>query len=115
MAVTTIQNPRIQSAASAQSDPIERSEFAMNQVRRLHARRGAQVTCVEGTLWITIDYDPKDIVLERGQSYRFTDAADVCLAAFKPSVATSTGFKPARTWSMWRMLRTVVQVTSWRS
>jgi hypothetical protein len=30
---------------------------------------GRTITCNEGTLWITLDNDPRDIVLEAGESY----------------------------------------------
>ena len=30
---------------------------------------GLEVVCLQGTLWITHDWDVKDVVLERGQRY----------------------------------------------
>lgn len=30
---------------------------------------GCEIICCEGTLWITHDGDPRDLVLERGQCY----------------------------------------------
>lgn len=36
---------------------------------RLNAARGTQLRAVTGTLWVTIDSDPRDIVLDPGQSF----------------------------------------------
>ena len=36
---------------------------------RLNAARGTLLRAVKGTLWITIDNDPRDIVLDPGESF----------------------------------------------
>lgn len=36
---------------------------------RLNAARGTVLRGVKGTLWVTIDNDPRDIVLDPGQSF----------------------------------------------
>ncbi|HSW26616.1 MAG TPA: DUF2917 domain-containing protein [Burkholderiaceae bacterium] len=36
---------------------------------RLNAARGTQLRTVKGTLWVTIDNDPRDIVLDPGESF----------------------------------------------
>jgi len=36
---------------------------------RLNAARGTLVRAVKGTLWVTIDNDPRDIVLDPGESF----------------------------------------------
>jgi hypothetical protein len=36
---------------------------------RLNAGRGTTLKAVRGTLWVTIDNDPRDIVLDPGQSF----------------------------------------------
>ena len=36
---------------------------------RLNAARGTLLRAVRGTLWITIDNDPRDIVLDPGESF----------------------------------------------
>jgi quercetin dioxygenase-like cupin family protein len=35
----------------------------------LRNARGARITCLEGTLWITLEHQRNDIVLNPGQSY----------------------------------------------
>ena len=34
---------------------------------------GVQITCTQGSLWITLDHDPRDIVLEAGESFFSTE------------------------------------------
>ena len=36
---------------------------------RLNAARGTLLRAVRGTLWITVDNDPRDIVLDPGESF----------------------------------------------
>lgn len=36
---------------------------------RLNAARGTLLRAVRGTLWVTIDNDPRDIVLDAGESF----------------------------------------------
>ena len=37
--------------------------------------QGLTITCVRGSIWLTHDGDPKDVVLEAGQSHTVTRAA----------------------------------------
>jgi hypothetical protein len=47
---------------------------------------GTQVTCRRGSLWITLDNDPRDIVLEAGESFFSTEHRRALLYALQPSV-----------------------------
>jgi hypothetical protein len=47
---------------------------------------GTQVTCRRGSLWITLDNDPRDIVLEAGESFFSTEHRRALVYAFQPSV-----------------------------
>lgn len=40
-----------------------------NQLFGLGTRRGQTVECLEGSLWLTFDYDRRDIVVEAGQAF----------------------------------------------
>jgi hypothetical protein len=40
-----------------------------SQLFGLGARRGQTVECLEGSLWLTFDYDRRDIVVEAGQTF----------------------------------------------
>jgi len=61
--------------------------FEPGTVRRLH--------CVSGALWVTIDGDPVDHVLQAGESIEAT-GRDVLIAyALQPSVLSTSCAKPA--------------------
>lgn len=44
---------------------------------RLQRAHGTRVRAVDGTVWITIDADPRDIVLDAGQSFVVDSARDL--------------------------------------
>jgi hypothetical protein len=43
------------------------------------------VRCIEGRLWITHDGDPKDVVLDAGESYSAARPATMLVHAMRPS------------------------------
>jgi hypothetical protein len=49
--------------------PVEIS-LAQGHSTRLGRIEGRTLSCLAGCLWITHDGDPKDIVVEEGESYR---------------------------------------------
>ena len=49
--------------------PSARLAVAAHRSLRLNAARGARLRAVQGTLWVTIDDGPRDIVLEPGESF----------------------------------------------
>ncbi|MEO6624447.1 MAG: DUF2917 domain-containing protein, partial [Burkholderiaceae bacterium] len=58
--------------------------------RALHtlSRDTEEVTCVSGSLWITQDTDPQDIVLEPGQRFHPQPGRRAILYALRASVAS---------------------------
>ena len=46
---------------------------------------GVQITCHEGSLWVTLDDDPRDIVLDAGGSFLTTEHRRALIYAMKPS------------------------------
>ena len=46
---------------------------------------GLQMACSEGSLWLTLDNDPRDIILEPGESFFTTEHRRGLVYAFKPS------------------------------
>lgn len=51
----------------------------------LDAPEGRRITCVLGCVWITHDGEPRDIVLEPGQSYRSDSGARVLVYGLQRS------------------------------
>jgi hypothetical protein len=47
---------------------------------------GVQVTCNEGCLWITLDNDPRDIVLQAGEIYVTTEHRRALVYALEASI-----------------------------
>jgi hypothetical protein len=47
---------------------------------------GLTLTCRQGSLWITVDHDLRDIVLEPGQSFRTDQHRRALVYAFEPSL-----------------------------
>ncbi len=44
-----------------------------------------RLTCLEGVLWITLDNDPRDIVVEAGAEFSSRDRRRALVYALKPS------------------------------
>lgn len=44
-----------------------------------------QIHCTDGTLWLTLDHDLRDIILEPGQSFTATEHRRGLLYALRPS------------------------------
>ncbi len=54
--------------------------------RALHAIAdvaGLQLRCDEGTLWLTLDHDIRDVILEAGDTYRGTEHRRAIVCALK--------------------------------
>ena len=72
---------------------IELSEGAVrlnaNQTIRVVDGAGTTVCAVEGSLWITEENQPKDIVLERGACYRLREKGTAILNALGGEAAVS--------------------------
>jgi hypothetical protein len=55
---------------------------------------GMQMTCREGSLWITLDHDTRDIVLSAGESFLTTQHRRAIIYAIGPS-SVSLALAPA--------------------
>jgi hypothetical protein len=42
---------------------------------------GREVVCVAGTLWLTFDGEPQDVILEAGESHRCTQGSKLAIHA----------------------------------
>ena len=64
------------------------------RARKIYALRPdgeLRVACVSGALWVTLDNDPRDIVLERGQSWTIPARGRCLIYALGASEARLTG------------------------
>jgi hypothetical protein len=43
--------------------------LAARTIHHLPDTAGLQLRCEEGTLWLTLDHDPRDIILEPGETF----------------------------------------------
>ena len=55
------------------------------RIRRVHSALGQRIECVSGTLWVTQDGDPRDIVLGAGESFAFDHRGDALVSALDDS------------------------------
>ncbi|HQS40726.1 MULTISPECIES: DUF2917 domain-containing protein [unclassified Polaromonas] len=46
---------------------------------------GVQITCHEGSLWVTLDDDPRDVVVDAGSSFLTTEHRRALIYAMEPS------------------------------
>jgi hypothetical protein len=67
---------------------LDRTEFdlAARALVDIPDISGTQVICRRGSLWITLDNDPRDIVLEAGESFFSTEHRRALVYAFQASV-----------------------------
>lgn len=62
---------------------IARASFELRprEPLRLHVGAGHRMTGISGATWLTIDGDPRDIVLESGDTHVFAHAGRVMVQA----------------------------------
>ncbi|MES2940027.1 MAG: DUF2917 domain-containing protein [Pseudomonadota bacterium] len=76
---------------------------------------GLRIRCTRGSLWLTLDNDPRDIVLEAGDDFLGTEHRHGLVYAFQPStvsLGTAAAAEPAGRPAVRRRApgRTAVQV-----
>ena len=70
---------------------------------------GVGIECRSGSVWITLDHDPRDIVLAPGERFEGDQHRRVLVSALEPSCITVSGSQPAALPSQEQPAR-----TSWR-
>lgn len=60
---------------------LDAHPLAKGRIRRVHHALGRRIECVTGSLWITQDRDPRDIVLAPGESFTFDQRGDALISA----------------------------------
>jgi hypothetical protein len=61
--------------------PRARLDLAKNELATLRQACRTRLDVLEGTAWVTIDNDPRDVVLTRGQSFLVESGNDVIVYA----------------------------------
>ncbi|RZL87220.1 MAG: DUF2917 domain-containing protein [Variovorax sp.] len=56
---------------------------------------GVGIECRSGSVWVTLDNDPRDIILEPGERYKGDTHRRVLVSALEPSCITVSGTQPA--------------------
>ena len=76
------------------------SKHEIDALNRLALRDagGATVTCVSGNVWLTMEGDPRDVVLAPGASFTIERAGLTLLAAQQASVVQVSFNAPVRGW-----------------
>ena len=73
---------------------------------------GVGIECRSGSVWLTIDRDPRDIVLAPGERFEGTGHRRILVSALEPSCITVSDAQAAaiplpapstRPWSPWRL------------
>ena len=60
---------------------FETRPLAKGRIHRVHHPLGQRIECVSGSLWVTQDGDPRDIVLAAGESFAFDQRGDALVSA----------------------------------
>src|SRR5476649_549727 len=64
----------------------------------LREARGSIVTCVSGSVWLTMEGDTRDVILEPGASFAVDRDGLTLLAAHGPSEVRVSAQNQPRTW-----------------
>ena len=81
------------------TSPQNRLDLNLRQdaMLRLPDAAGVQIVCRDGTVWITLDRDQRDIVLEAGGRFASTEHRRAVVMALAPSsISVCTAAAPAR-------------------
>lgn len=80
------------------------SALRKGELLRLDGRRGLRITSRRGSLWLTQDGDPNDVVLDPGQAHCLEADGPVLIQALDRacvSVDAAASAPPSR-WARWR-------------
>lgn len=65
--------------------------FSRNQIREVRNREGVTVECLSGQIWITLDGDPRDVVLDPGQMFTAERDKRILVMALEEATVRWTG------------------------
>ncbi|HEX6020153.1 MAG TPA: DUF2917 domain-containing protein [Burkholderiaceae bacterium] len=86
--------------------PNARLDVVGRRSLRLEKARGARLRAVRGTLWVTIDADPRDIVLGTGECFTVDSDESVVVTSLGEcaTVDVRSPQRPPRPWAWLRSL-----------
>lgn len=64
---------------------MEAFQLAARRLFDIPDAAAVQVRCTSGSLWITLDHDPRDIILAPGESFFTTEHKRALLYALEPA------------------------------
>ena len=77
-----------------------------NQVATIRGGRGKTVVCHSGSVWVTQDGDPRDVILRAGESFTLDRKGPALLQAFAPgSISITPAEAQTRSARLARFLR----------
>ncbi len=56
-----------------------------NKLAVIRSGQRVNITCLEGVLWVTEDWNPTDVLLRSGETFKSTNAGRIVIDAFEPS------------------------------
>lgn len=75
------------------------------ELLRLDGRPGLRITSRRGTLWLTQDGDPNDVVLTSGESHEYAEAGPVLVEALDAAcVSVDPAPQQQPWWARWRIV-----------
>jgi hypothetical protein len=81
---------------NTRTDPLPRDlRLDHKALYSLPDASGLALTCGEGVLWLTVDGDPRDFVLEAGETFETRDHGRVLVYALAPSRISVAAAAPA--------------------
>ena len=80
------------------------SALRKGELLRLEGRRGLRITSRRGSLWLTQDGDPNDVVLDPGEAHRLEADGPVLIQELDRACVSVDAAEPARPgrWARWR-------------
>jgi hypothetical protein len=83
--VIRMMHARQTSRSTAATTPPQRA-LGAHELLSIADVAGLRIRCVSGSLWLTLDRDPRDIVLRAGEEYCGEEHRRGLVYAFEPSV-----------------------------
>jgi hypothetical protein len=69
----------------ARNDALEAFQLAARRLFDIPDAAAVQIRCTAGSLWITLDHDPRDIILAPGESFTTGEHRRALLYALEPA------------------------------